>query len=198
MKKNIILTLLVCISFLTGKAQNKYQLVDNVDDNRNGWTEFVSKKAKAVIQEGVLLIESKDKKEFAYSFSHLGVSLKDNFELSCECYVKEITEDGAFGLIFNGDNENNLCAFIVEKGNASLHEKRNGTWNLVSADKIKLNDKKGQTIQLGIKNEFGVLSFYVNGMEAISDVTGRINYSGFGFLVMGKQLAKFDNLIVLQ
>ena len=57
MKKNIILTLLVCISFLTGKAQNKYQLVDNFDDNRNGWTEFVSKKAKAVIQEGVLLTD---------------------------------------------------------------------------------------------------------------------------------------------
>lgn len=78
MKKNIILTLLVCISFLTGKAQNKYQLVDNFDDNRNGWTEFVSKKAKAVIQEEVLLIESKDKKEFAYH-SHLGGIIKRQF-----------------------------------------------------------------------------------------------------------------------
>ena len=197
MKYNLILLFVVCTSF-TVKAQNKYQLVDNFDDNRNGWTESVAKKSKAVIQEGVLLVESKNKEEYAFSLANLGVSLKENFELSCECNVKEITEEGAFGLIFNEQDEKNFCAVIVKKGTASLYEWRNGTPNLISSEKIKLSDKKEQTIQLSIKNEFGTLSFYVNGMQAISNVTGRINFSGFGFLAVGKQTAKFDNLKVLQ
>jgi hypothetical protein len=35
-------------------------------------------------------------------------------------------------------------------------------------------------------------------MLAIANITGRINYSGFGFVVFGKQTAKFDDLKILQ
>ena len=195
--KTIVILLFVCLSFSI-TAQNKFQLVDNFDSNQNGWTESVSKKSKAIIQDGVLLLESKDKKGFAESFAFLGVSLKRNFELNCQATIKEMDKDNYIGLIFNGENENNLCAFLIGEGIACLYEKRSGGWNLISSEKIKLNNKKNQIISLGIKNSFGILTFYVNGMEAISNITGRINFSGFGFVVSGKQTAQFDNLEITQ
>ena len=195
--KAIVILLFACISFSVS-AQGKFQLVDNFDSNQNGWTEAISKKSKAIIQNGVLFLDSKDKNGYAESFAFLGVSLKENFELNCQASINVISKDNYVGLIFNGENDNNLCAFLIGENVACLYEKRNGSWNLISSERIKLSNKKNQTINLGIKNSFGVLTFYVNGMEAIGNITGRINYSGFGFVISGKQTAKFDNLEITQ
>jgi hypothetical protein len=196
--KVVFISMMICLSVSLSAQNNFYRLVDNFDSNRNRWTESISKKSKAVIQDGVLILESKSNKEYAKSTAHLGVSLENNFELSCKCLVKEIEEDDFFGLIFNEKDENNFCAFLVTEGEACLFEHNDKGWNLISKDRVKLSDKKNQEVLLSIKNNFSILTFYVNGMEAIKDIRGKINYSGFGFAVSGKQYAEFDDLIVIQ
>lgn len=124
--KKALLVILLALYFGQGKAQTKYSLTDDFNSNYNGWTESVSKKSKAIIQDGVLLLESKHKKEYAMSWSYLGVSLKENFELSCKCTAKSISKKSSIGLIFNRMDELNYCAFLVSEGEAWLLEVING------------------------------------------------------------------------
>lgn len=170
---------------------------DDFETNKYGWNEFTAKNAEAIIQKGVMHLESKND-EYANVYAYLPINIERNFEIKCDALVKKIDENNTFGLIFDYFDDYNFSAFIVSEGTAYFYRYEN--YHLVSrmrAD-IKLKEQKKAAVTLGIKYTDQRLEFYVNGMKAFERRFQPLQSNGFGFYVAGKQKIDFDNLEMIQ
>lgn len=219
--KRVINTLLFLSLFtLCAKAQ---VMVDDFESNQFGWTETSQRGGIAIIQDGVMRLESKagthvlatcyapfeyskpftmsvdvtvDKMPNWASMQALGSGLFGNG-------AKELYFNGV-GLIFDYEDDGNYLLFSFCKDFSVLYRIINGM--VVASKKEDLKLPKGKNVAFTVEAEYNLneILFKINGVRALSyrrrvaKDEFLLGTSGIGFITGTGQKVSFDNLKVDQ
>lgn len=198
--------LLFTFAVVSASAQT---IKEDFESNSLGWTEISGKTGEAIIKDGVMHIEGKNKggstiwgaykaPSFIETHCYPGIDATKNFTIKCDAIAKRINDNGAFGIILDYFDNGNFVAFIVDKDKAYLQRYYNNNLIGMIENDLKIKDKKNTKLKFEIKSTYKKLEFFINDMLAIEARHIDITSNGFGFYVFGEQIVDFDNLEFMQ
>lgn len=201
MKK--LLIALFALGTLNANAQTR---TENFDTNSLGWTEVSTKKAQAVIKDGVMALKSKGGFRFwgkatpseVETHCYSGLDVTKDFEIKCTAKAKKISKRGYVGVLLDYDDDGNYLLFAFDKKNAYLIHQKDGRMNGKMSNTMKFKKKKNAPLNLTIKNDNQKLIFFVNDMKILERRYLPLESDGFGFYSLGKQQVEFDEVKFIQ
>ena len=175
---------------------------DDFETNQYGWTETAGKRGTALVKDGVLHMESKDKLLTSTTYGSFDVSKP--FVLTVEALAKKVDDDRIFGILLDYEDDQNLLLFYLCEGEANLEVWKEG--KLIGLRQAQLKLKSGKKIGIEFEVEYNLneLIFKVNGVKAmsyrrrISNNDFLLGTSGIGFAARHGQVIDFDNLKIIQ
>ena len=198
MKKNIAIVALALLCSLNTKAQ---VMTDDFDTNQYGWTETTQRGGLAVIKDGVMRLEAKDK---VHATCYAPFDYNKPFTMTVDVLADKIATMPEFGLMFDYEDDENYINFIMYRDRAVLVRKVAGTVVARKSEDLKLEKGKGIGLQIEVEYTLNELTFRVNGVKALS-YRRRMAYgefllgtSGIGFYAGLGQRVSFDNLKIEQ
>ena len=190
--KKIIIVALCALPFFA-QAQNVVR--EDFDSNTLGWNEISSKRYSAIIQDGVLHLETREKADFAIASCYDLIDVRNPFEISIKIVNTKIDdEERGIGIVFNYLDDFNFDAFTLSKEEVRYQRFYENKLVGQRSGEIKF-DKKQKDHELVIKSGYNRLEFFVNGVKAIDMRNIPLTYSGFGLIVWsadGKYAADID------
>lgn len=198
MKKALLFLLL---SFFGGTKVSAQIMEDNFDSNQYNWSELSSSRGKALIQDGVMHLESNSK--FVLATCYAPFDVNKPFVLNVEALAKKIDSSKLFGILLDYEDEQNYILFYIKDDEARLEICKED--KIVGYKEEALKLRKGKKVGLEFEVEYNLneLVFKVNGVRAMS-YRRRIakddfllGTSGIGFYAR-KGTIDFDNLKIIQ
>lgn len=198
MKKVLIIVLVALFGYGAAYAQI---MEDDFESNQYNWSELSSSRGKALIQDGVLHLESKSKN--VLSTCYAPIDINKPFILSVEALAKKIDATNVFGILLDYEDEQNFILFYISDDEAKLEIWKEN--KLVGYKEEALKLRKGKKVGIDFEVEYNLneLIFKVNGVRAmayrrrIAKDDFLLGTSGIGFYAR-KGTIDFDNLKVQQ
>ena len=182
MMSRILLTIFAATISITSFSQ-ALSLRDDFDSNRLGWNEFVGKHRTAVINDGVLHLETDKEKGIAISSCYAPVDPKAPFEIKAKLIKTKINdEEQGIGLVFNYLDDDNYDVFILSKDLIYYKRWRDGKRVGFRYGDLKI-DKRQKDHELNLKSGFDKIEFSVNNVKALEIRNAPLQYTGFGLFV---------------
>lgn len=178
------------------------QMEDDFETNQFGWTETAGKRGTALIQDGVLHMESKGAP--LKSTIYAPIDINKPFILTCEALAKKIDDDKVFGIVLDYEDEQNFMCFYICEGEARLEVYRENRLIAYRYDTIKLKAGKRIGVEFEVEYNLNELVFKVNGVRAmayrrrVQKDEFLLGTSGIGFFARNGQIIDFDNLKIVQ
>lgn len=210
MKKTIITLALTTIIAIGTKAQT---YVETFDTNSLGWTENTGENnsGTTIIDRGVMtikyqrssILDISDKINGYKTFeSHCYAPLDINnpFEITANVKIENLDLDHREGLIFNYRDFGTYYAFVFDKESVSFLRVIDGRLVGSITQDIKwdkeVRGKQDQAWKLISDN--GELQFYINDKEMMKVRHMPLDFTGVGFLIMGRQTLIVDDVTFSQ
>ncbi len=175
---------------------------DDFETNQFGWTESVGKRGLAIIQDGVIHLESKSKGITSTCYGPFDYSKP--FILSVEALAKKIDDDKIFGILLDYEDDQNYILFYICEGEANLEVCKEDKIVGKKQEALKLNKGKKVGIEFEVHYNLNELIYYVNGVRAmtyrrrVAKDDFLLGTSGIGFFARDGQVIDFDNLKIVQ
>lgn len=174
---------------------------DDFESNQYNWSELSSSRGKAIIQDGVLHLESSSK--FVLSTCYAPFDINKPFVFTVEALAKKIDNRNLFGILLDYEDEQNYILFYISDDEAKLEIWKEN--KLVGYKEEALKLRKGKKVGIDFEVEYNLneLIFKVNGVRAmayrrrISKDDFLLGTSGIGFYAR-KGTIDFDNLKIVQ
>jgi len=174
---------------------------DDFESNQYNWSELSSSRGKAIIQDGVLHLESSSK--FVLSTCYAPFDINKPFVFTVEALAKKIDNRNLFGILLDYEDEHNYILFYISDDEAKLEIWKEN--KLVGYKEEALKLRKGKKVGIDFEVEYNLneLIFKVNGVRAmayrrrISKDDFLLGTSGIGFYAR-KGTIDFDNLKIVQ
>lgn len=198
--KKIILFVTGLFGLLTGLDAQVME--DDFESNQYGWVERASKYGTAILRDGMLHMESKDKPLFSTCYAPFDTNKP--FILQVEALAKKIDDDKSFGIVLDYEDDYNYICFYICEGEAKLEAYKEN--KLVGFKEEALKLKKGKKVGVEFEVEYNLneIVFKVNGVHAmtyrrrVAKDEYLLGTSGIGFFARGGQVIDFDNLKIMQ
>lgn len=113
MKYIFILTFV--FTSLFSNAQEKITVKETFENNRFQWDEFYEKDYSGSIQDGFFVLQNKKDDILVRSIAELPIRIDQNFKITFKFLIPKISNDYAFGIIYNYEDENNYSSFLVSE-----------------------------------------------------------------------------------
>ena len=198
MKKLLVIVFALIVGHGTGLCQ---VMDDDFESNQYNWSELSSSRGKALIQDGVMHLESKSK--FVLASCYAPFDVNKPFILTVEALAKRIDGTKLFGILLDFEDEQNYILFYINNDEAMLEITKEGKIIGYKEEALKLRKGKKVGIDFEVRYNLNELEFFVNGVRAMS-YRRRIakddfllGTSGIGFYAR-KGTIDFDNLKVIQ
>ncbi|MDR3287039.1 MAG: hypothetical protein LBT27_06325 [Prevotellaceae bacterium] len=172
-------------------AQNP-TIVETFDDKVSlDWQEYADKKASALIQNGFLELQCKEKGKAATVQVELPISVEHDFKLYSKIMVHKINDENRFGIIIDMDENFNKCLFLLKESLFSCHIYNDG--KMVSGDErpIKLKGGKNQVVDIILERRGNKYIFYMNNMK-IYEFRRNLTSPVFGFYTENESSISID------
>ncbi len=198
MKKIFIILLVSVIGYCTAYCQ---VMDDDFESNQYNWSELSSARGKALIQDGVMHLESKSK--FVLATCYAPFDVNKPFVLSVEALAKKIDGSKLFGILLDFEDEQNYILFYICDDEARLEITKENKIVGYKEEALKLRKGKKVGIDFEVEYNLNELIFKVNGVRAmayrrrIAKDDFLLGTSGIGFYAR-KGTIDFDNLKVVQ
>lgn len=197
--KRILFIVTILLSFHGGICAQIME--DDFESNQYNWSELSSSRGKAIIQDGVLHLESSSK--FVLSTCYAPFDINKPFVFTVEALAKKIDNRNLFGILLDYEDEHNYILFYISDDEAKLEIWKEN--KLVGYKEEALKLRKGKKVGLDFEVEYNLneLIFKVNGVRAmayrrrISKDDFLLGTSGIGFYAR-KGTIDFDNLKIIQ
>lgn len=190
--KRLIFASLFLLSFLT---QAQTIIRDDFDSNSLGWNEFAGKKYSAIIQDGVLHLETREGAPTAIASCYSIIDPQKSFEIKMGLVKTKIDdEERGIGIVLNYLDDYNFDVFYMSKEKAFYKRFVEGKLFGFRCGDVKI-DKKLRDHELIVKSAFDKLEFFINNVKALEIQHAPLLYPGFGVSVWaddGKQVADVD------
>ena len=209
MKKLIfVLAFLACGSFISIKAQS---YLETFDTNSLEWTEcpYYNSEGNSIIDKGVMKVSSKvetkwngyGRFEEVHDFMttcYAPLNVMKSFTIRTHVSVKSLSEDCLCGLIFNYKDNGTFYAFIFNEKSIVFARRVDGDFvgSIVQGMKWPKKYKVDQEWEL--KSDGQILTFSVDGVQALKVRYMPLEYTGVGFWVSGRQEIKVDDIEFIQ
>lgn len=156
-----------------------------VDDPAYEWSQFDDKKGKAIMKQGMLLIESKDDKGSVASVVELDQDPAANFAFLVVLSAKP-EENAEVGVVFDYKDNRNFKAILFSKKNFVYETVNGGEVSIVKQGFVKPG-KEISVIQMDRNGD--KVDVYLNGMDVTTLKRVDIETTNFGVVVTGKYKA---------
>ena len=196
--KRLVLCFLALSIYITSSAQ----ISDDFENNNLGWSENVSNSSIAIIKDGHLHLEGKDKAAIASCYAPFDINKP--FELKCESFIKSLTGKKNFGLIMDYEDDMNFTLFKIEDDKASVSRFEEGKTVAHKVQDLKLKSRKKTGLDFKIEYTLQKITLFINDMRAIEYQrrmnTGQymLGTTGIGFYADKNTVVDFDNLSIIQ
>lgn len=194
--KKIFFLAFVFTSFFAN-AQDKITVKETFENNRFQWDEFYEKDHSGGIQDGFFVLQNKKDGYLVPSIAELPINIERNFKITFKFLIPKISDDYAFGIVYNYDDENNYSSFLVSEKKYKIYNKVNGTLSISRQGSIILKAGKNKEVIIEVERKGNKLIFNVDNMEAVS-ITKNLNFNAFGFQVENANTIKVDEVIIEQ
>ena len=131
------------------------------------------------------------------SIAELPIRIDQNFKITFKFLIPKISNDYAFGIIYNYEDENNYSSFLVSEKKYKIYNRVNGIWSISRQGSIILKAGKNKEVIIKIEKKGNKLIFNVDNMEAIS-ITKKLAFNAFGFQVENANTIKVDEVVIEQ
>ena len=174
---------------------------DDFESNQYNWSELSSSRGKALIQDGVMHLESDSK--FVLSTCYAPFDVNKPFVLSVEALAKKISSINVFGILLDYEDEQNYILFYISDDEAKLEITKENKIVGYKEEALKLRKGKKVGIDFEVEYNLNELIFKVNGVRAmayrrrIAKDDFLLGTSGIGFYAR-KGTIDFDNLKIIQ
>jgi serine/threonine protein kinase len=180
---------------------------DRFDSTRNGWSigededEYVQLKNEIV--DGRYRM-SRQAKQGAYSWEQPITVNFDDFVLSVDAIPVEQTAPFGYGIIFRATAEDEYYTFLIDEGKAfSVFLFAEDEWRALVASRRMSAINSNSLNQLAVKAVGPSLTFYINGVEAVTVEDDALDSGSIGLAMElyeagDSAIVEFDNLIVRQ
>ena len=195
MKYIFILTFV--FTSLFSNAQEKITVKETFENNRFQWDEFYEKDYSGSIQDGFFVLQNKKDDILVRSIAELPIRIDQNFKITFKFLIPKISNDYAFGIIYNYEDENNYSSFLVSEKKYKIYNRVNGIWSISRQGSIILKAGKNKEVIIKIEKKGNKLIFNVDNMEAIS-ITKKLAFNAFGFQVENANTIKVDEVVIEQ
>lgn len=198
MRKLLITLFALFIGYSSGYCQ---VMEDDFESNQYNWSELSSTRGKALIQDGVMHLESKSK--FVLATCYAPFDVNKPFVLSVEALAKKIDSSNLFGILLDFEDEQNYILFYISDDEAKLEITKENKIIGYKEEALKLRKGKKVGIDFEVEYNLNELIFKVNGVRAmayrrrIAKDDFLLGTSGIGFYAR-KGTIDFDNLKVIQ
>lgn len=198
MKKYLFTLLAICLT-VNLQAQVMY---DDFESNQFGWSETAGKRGIALIQDGVMHMESRG--EPLKTTVYAPFDINKPFVMTCEALAKKIDDGKYFGIVLDYEDEQNFMCFYLTEDEARLEVYRENKIIANRHEQIKLKSGKKVGIEFEVEYNLNELRFKVNGVKAmeyrrrIAKDEFLLGTSGIGFFARNGQVIDFDNLKIMQ
>ena len=175
---------------------------DEFESNQFGWTEASSKRGTAIINDGVLHMESKDNPITSTCYAPFDVNKP--FVMQCEALAKKIDDDKIFGILLDYEDDQNFILFYICEGEAKLEVWKENKLIGMKQEALKLRKGKKVGVEFEVEYNLNELVYKVNGVRAmayrrrVAKDEFLLGTSGIGFYARGGQVIDFDNLKIMQ
>ena len=193
MKYIFILTFV--FTSLFSNAQEKITVKETFENNRFQWDEFYEKDYSGSIQDGFFVLQNKKDDILVRSIAELPIRIDQNFKITFKFLIPKISNDYAFGIIYNYEDENNYSSFLVSEKKYKIYNRVNGIWSISRQGSIILKAGKNKEVIIKIEKKGNKLIFNVDNMEAIS-ITKKLAFNAFGFQVENANTIKVDEVVI--
>ena len=199
MRKGLISLLVAFGGYVTSFAQI---MEDNFDSNQYNWSELSNKRGKALIQNGVMHLDSRSK--YVLSTCYAPIDVNRPFILTVEAVARKIDSSRLYGILLDYEDDQNFILFYIKNDEARLEVCKED--KIIGYKRESLKLRRGRNVGLHFEIEYNLneLIFKVNGVRAMSYRRRRIakddfllGTSGIGFYTR-KGMIEFDNLKVMQ
>lgn len=153
-----------------------------VDDPAYEWSQFEDKKGKAIMKQGMLLIESKDDKGSVASMVELDQDPTANFVFLVALSAKP-EENAEVGVVFDYKDNRNFKALLFSKKNFVYETVNGGEVSIVKQGFVKPG-KEISVIQMDRNGD--KVDVYLNGMDVTTLKRVDFETTNFGVIVGGK------------
>ena len=195
MKYIFILTFV--FTSLFSNAQEKITVKETFENNRFQLDEFYEKDYSGSIQDGFFVLQNKKDDILVRSIAELPIRIDQNFKITFKFLIPKISNDYAFGIIYNYEDENNYSSFLVSEKKYKIYNRVNGIWSISRQGSIILKAGKNKEVIIKIEKKGNKLIFNVDNMEAIS-ITKKLAFNAFGFQVENANTIKVDEVVIEQ
>ena len=139
---------------------------DDFESNQYNWSELSSSRGKAIIQDGVLHLESSSK--FVLSTCYAPFDINKPFVFTVEALAKKIDNRNLFGILLDYEDEQNYILFYISDDEAKLEIWKEN--KLVGYKEEALKLRKGKKVGIDFEVEYNLneLIFKVNGVRAMA------------------------------
>lgn len=198
MRKLLIILFASFIGSITVYGQ---VMEDDFESNQYNWSELSSSRGKALIQDGVMHLESKTK--FVVATCYAPFDVNKPFVLTVEALAKRIDGNNLFGILLDFEDEQNYILFYISDDEAKLEVTKGKEVIGYKEEALKLRKGKKVGIEFEVEYNLNELIFKVNGVRAmayrrrIAKDDFLLGTSGIGFYAR-KGTIDFDNLKVIQ
>jgi hypothetical protein len=197
--RKVLISLLVAFGgYVTSFAQI---MEDNFDSNQYNWSELSNKRGKALIQNGVMHLDSRTK--YVLSTCYAPIDVNRPFILSVEAVARKIDSSRLYGILLDYEDDQNFILFYIKNDEARLEVCKEDKVIGYKRESLKLRRGRNVGLRFEIEYNLNELIFKVNGVRAMS-YRRRIakddfllGTSGIGFYTR-KGMIDFDNLKVMQ
>lgn len=217
MKKGLLALGLIFSCVATAVAQS---YTEDFNANSLGWTEcaYESNNGTAIIDKGVLTIESKGEKKglsvaltmmsgkatkvgentFFEAHCYAPLNVKRAFEIKTHVNIKKLDNDQTCGIVFNYKDGGTFYCFTFNDEQISfLRYVDNAMVGSISQG-IKWGKKKKLDQEWKLISDGETLSFFVDDLEVMKVRYMPLEYAGFGYYTFGKQTLKVDDVTFTQ
>ncbi len=179
-------------------AQNTYEVIDNMSDNKFRWEEYYYNDHSNSFVDGYMVLENKMKDLAAFSITDLPLSVDRNFKISTSVTVSKIDKKSKFGFLFNFEDSNNYTSFILSENHCKVCSCKNGIYSTVKQMDIILKSGRNRDVTIEIERKGSKMVFSVDDMEFISITKKTIDYPSFGYIVYDQNKLKVDEVKIYQ
>lgn len=213
MRRVLSLTLTVFFGFIGASAQS-YK--ETFDSNSLEWTEcaFESSNGSAIIDGGVLTVESKGEKKglsalmtvatgintkigentFFETHAYAPLDVLKPFKVTSHVNIGRLANDRIAGFVFNYKDGGTFYCFTFNDEMVSFLRYENN--NLVGSiqQSVKWADKRKVDQEWILESDGNQLTFTVDGLPIMKVRYMPLSYSGMGFYTFGKQKLIVDDI----
>ena len=125
---------------------------DDFESNQYNWSELSSSRGKAIIQDGVLHLESSSK--FVLSTCYAPFDINKPFVFTVEALAKKIDNRNLFGILLDYEDEQNYILFYISDDEAKLEIWKEN--KLVGYKEEALKLRKGKKVGIDFEVEYNL------------------------------------------